>query len=69
VSTRSFCLTKRIVWIFHELDRTYKKVSDVVHELQDALVEDPVFDLSGVCVADEVYAVTRLVRSCSPDGS
>jgi hypothetical protein len=28
-----------------------------VHELQDALEEDPEFDFYGVCEADEVYVV------------
>jgi hypothetical protein len=40
-----------------ELDRTYKTVLDFVHEVQDALEEDPEFDLYGVCEADEVYVV------------
>ena len=43
--------------IFQELDRTYKTTLDFVHELQDALEEDPEFDLSGVCEADEVSVV------------
>ena len=43
--------------IFQELDRTYKTVLDFVHEVQDALEEDPEFDLYGVCEADEVYVV------------
>ena len=43
--------------IFEELDRTYKTVLDFVHEVQDALADDPAFDLSGVCEADEVYVV------------
>ena len=43
--------------IVHELNRTYKTVLDFVHEVQDALAEDPEFDLSGVCAADEVYVV------------
>jgi hypothetical protein len=30
---------------------------DFVHEVQDALEEDPEFALSGVCEADEVYVV------------
>jgi hypothetical protein len=40
-----------------ELDRTYKTVLDFVHEVQDALDDDPEFDLTGVCEADEVYVV------------
>lgn len=43
--------------IFQELDRTYKTVLDFVHEVQDALDEDPEFALSGVCEADEIYVV------------
>ena len=43
--------------ICHELDRTWKTVLDFVHEVQDALEDDPEFDLSGVCEADEVYVV------------
>jgi hypothetical protein len=43
--------------ICHEIDRTYKTVLDFVHELQDALEEDPEFDFYGVCEADEVYVV------------
>lgn len=43
--------------IFQELDRTYKPVLDFVHEVQDALDEDPEFDLSGVCEADEIYVI------------
>ena len=43
--------------IFQELDRTYKTVLDFVHEVQDALEDDPEFDLYGVCEADEVYVV------------
>jgi len=38
-------------------DRTYKTVLDFVHEVQDALDNDPEFDLTGVCEADEVYLV------------
>jgi hypothetical protein len=40
-----------------ELDRTYKTVLDFVHEIQDALDDDPEFDLTGVCEADEIYVV------------
>ena len=40
-----------------ELDRTYKTVLDFVHEVQDALDDDPEFDLTGVCEADEIYVV------------
>jgi len=43
--------------IFQELDRSYKTVLDFVHEVQDALDEDPEFDLYGVSEADEVYVV------------
>ena len=43
--------------IFHELDRTDKTVLEFVHEVQDALADDPEFDLSGVCEADEIYVV------------
>jgi len=43
--------------IFQELDRTYKTVLDFVHEVQDALADDPEFDLSGVCEADEIYVI------------
>ena len=43
--------------ITRELDRTYKTVLDFVHEVQDALNDDPEFDLTGVCEADEVYVV------------
>jgi hypothetical protein len=34
---------------FQELNRTYKVVLDVVHEVQDVLEEGPELDLSGVC--------------------
>jgi hypothetical protein len=30
---------------------------DFVHEVQDALDDDPEFDLTGVCEADEIYVV------------
>ncbi len=40
-----------------ELDRTYKTVLDFVHEVQDALDDDPECDLTGVCEADEIYVV------------
>ena len=43
--------------IFHELDRTYKTVLEFVHEVQGALADDPEFELSGVCEADEIYVV------------
>ena len=43
--------------IFQEFDRTYKTVLDFVHEVHDALEDDPGFDLYGVCEADEVYVV------------
>jgi hypothetical protein len=43
--------------ICHKIDRTYKTVLDFVHEPQDALEEDPEFDLYGVCEADEVSVV------------
>jgi hypothetical protein len=43
--------------ILQELDRTSKTVLDFVHEFQDALEEDPEFDLSGVCEADEFFVV------------
>ena len=43
--------------IFQELDRTYKTFLDFVHEVQDAIDDDPEFDLTGVCEADEVYVV------------
>ena len=39
--------------IYHEIDRTHKIVLDFVHEVQDALDDDPEFDLTGVCEADE----------------
>jgi hypothetical protein len=41
----------------HKHDRTYKTVLDFVHEVQDALDDNPEFDLTGVCEADEVYVV------------
>jgi transposase-like protein len=43
--------------ITQELDRTYKTVLDFVHEVQDALDDDPEFDLTGICEADEIYVV------------
>jgi hypothetical protein len=54
--------------IFHELDRTYKTVLDFVHELQDALEEDPEFDFSGVCEVDEVSMVAgeKGIKQASP---
>jgi transposase-like protein len=55
--------------IFQELDRTYKTVLDFVHEVQDALEEDPEFALSGVCEADEVYVVAGEKGLEEEDGS
>ena len=55
--------------IFEELDRTYKTVLDFVHEVQDALADDPEFDLSGVCEADEVYVVAGEKGLEDEDGS
>jgi len=55
--------------IFEELDRTYKTVLDFVHEVQDALADDPEFDLSGVCEADEVYVVAGEKGLEEEDGS
>jgi predicted transcriptional regulator len=43
--------------IAQELDRTYKTVLDFVHEVQNALDEDPEFGLYGICEADEIYVV------------
>ena len=43
--------------ITRALDRTYTTVLDFVHEVQDALEDDPEFDLSGVCKTDEIYVV------------
>jgi hypothetical protein len=43
--------------ITQELDRTYKTVLNFVHEVQDVLDDDPKFDLTGVCEADELYVV------------
>jgi hypothetical protein len=40
-----------------ELDRTYKTVLDFVHEVQDILYDNPEFDLTGVCEADETCVV------------
>jgi hypothetical protein len=40
-----------------ELDRTCKTVLDFVHEVQGALDDNPEFDLTGVCEADEIYVV------------
>jgi len=41
--------------IIQELDRTCKTVLDFVYEVKDALDDDPDFDLTGVCEADESY--------------
>jgi hypothetical protein len=43
--------------IIQEIDRNCKTVSDFVHEVQDALDDDPAFDLTGVCEVDEMYVV------------
>ena len=43
--------------IIQELDQTYKTVLDFVHEAQDAFDDDPGFDLTGVCEADEISVV------------
>ena len=55
--------------IFQGLDRTYKTVLDFVHEVQDALAEDPEFDLPGVCEADEVSVVAGEKGIEDEDGS
>lgn len=54
--------------IFQELNQTYKIALDLLHKVQDVLDEDPAFDLSGVCEADEVYIVAgeKSTKQASP---
>ena len=46
---------KQTAQITRQLDRSYRSVLDFVHEVQDALEEEPAFELSGICEADEIY--------------
>jgi hypothetical protein len=43
---------------------------DFVHEVQDALDDDPEFDLTGVCEANEIYVVAgeKGLKQESPRG-